>query len=556
MQRISAIDNQLARDESYREACQAFIDNGYSFVQNMSYPDVHENWQKPPLLLLPSPLAFFDLVVPNEVFELLAGIVNRNREYKLVNNRVAASYSRYYHRPATSDEMKQFYGMILLAENLITRVTRSLQKVLSKAQKERERENLPKMMGFQRFEMLMRCLVPTNDELFQIFSVMRLAYRRCWVGEGCVVLDETLYEYQPDAATQREFEMRLDPIPVVYIPRKPHPNGLLNYQLVAISSRSGQPYVLDFEPRITLDVSPRSALFSLMSRWESRAQTLHLVADSAFSGILTVTQLAGMGFRVTCSMSTREQKLTWQLLEKGLPSNAWRACQTPNGIMMSVHRSNQSDEGVHHLIDSSFFHGDPVSNTSPALTSPIPQSTAVTPQQQNIPCANSQSSGIPLPTTSCPPLPPPPSFEHVILPTFTLPVLLRMKLKDLRRLAKENNVRSGGKKEVVANRILSLCSPSGAQLGMQHNVLRDADAAIHHSDPPHHNRYREHFSGVDRHNRLWYRFRFSYRCCNWRTKILLSVLGSAVVNAWVLEREDAQTELDVFRATLSEQLLN
>jgi hypothetical protein len=41
MQRISAIDNQLARDESYREACQAFIDNGYSFVQNMSYPDVH-----------------------------------------------------------------------------------------------------------------------------------------------------------------------------------------------------------------------------------------------------------------------------------------------------------------------------------------------------------------------------------------------------------------------------------------------------------------------------------------------------------------------------------
>lgn len=43
------------------------------------------------------------------------------------------------------------------------------------------------------------------------------------------VFDEQVVGYQPSAKTKNKAEQAGHPIPVVYIPRKPHPNGLLFY---------------------------------------------------------------------------------------------------------------------------------------------------------------------------------------------------------------------------------------------------------------------------------------------------------------------------------------
>lgn len=44
-----------------------------------------------------------------------------------------------------------------------------------------------------------------------------------------VAIDESMCEYQPSKDTKEKAAEKGEPIPVVYIPRKPHPNGLLIY---------------------------------------------------------------------------------------------------------------------------------------------------------------------------------------------------------------------------------------------------------------------------------------------------------------------------------------
>jgi hypothetical protein len=44
-----------------------------------------------------------------------------------------------------------------------------------------------------------------------------------------VVVDESMFEYAPGHTAKLKAEQLGEPIPVVYIPRKPRPNGLLVY---------------------------------------------------------------------------------------------------------------------------------------------------------------------------------------------------------------------------------------------------------------------------------------------------------------------------------------
>jgi hypothetical protein len=46
-----------------------------------------------------------------------------------------------------------------------------------------------------------------------------------------VTVDEHMNAYQPTGTTKKKSEEKQEPIPVVFIPRKPHPNGLLVYIL-------------------------------------------------------------------------------------------------------------------------------------------------------------------------------------------------------------------------------------------------------------------------------------------------------------------------------------
>ena len=66
--------------------------------------------------------------------------------------------------------------------------------------------------------------------------------------------------------------MNGETIPVVFIPRKPHPNGLLLYLCATFINHPYEntklPYILDILPHLkSCDISPHSALNDFLKRY-------------------------------------------------------------------------------------------------------------------------------------------------------------------------------------------------------------------------------------------------------------------------------------------------
>ena len=139
--RVTPRDTQLARDERLREAAQEFLDAELEFVHTTGFPIVMDVWGKNPTLTGASPVhpaTYFNAVLPLEVFDVLAAIVNRNRDFTWRNNLVAASTKKFYKHETTSAEMMRFYGMIMMLENRITRTVHSIRGVLKKVREEEQ----------------------------------------------------------------------------------------------------------------------------------------------------------------------------------------------------------------------------------------------------------------------------------------------------------------------------------------------------------------------------------------------------------------------------------
>ena len=78
--------------------------------------------------------------------------------------------------------------------------------------------------------------------------------------EDCTLctLDESVMEYQPSAVVKEAMEKAGEPIPVVYIQRKPHPNGLLAYILSSFvphpkDPSKNLPFIVDYIPHLRVD---------------------------------------------------------------------------------------------------------------------------------------------------------------------------------------------------------------------------------------------------------------------------------------------------------------
>lgn len=87
---------------------------------------------------------------------------------------------------------------------------------------------------------------------------------------SAIVVDESLIDYHPSAIVKNKAEKSGEPIPVVFIPRKPHPNGLEIFQISSFllcSDGTKLPFILDLIPHLKVgDVCPTEAIQQLMLR--------------------------------------------------------------------------------------------------------------------------------------------------------------------------------------------------------------------------------------------------------------------------------------------------
>lgn len=99
-----------------------------------------------------------------------------------------------------------------------------------------------------------------------------------------ITFDESLMAYQPSSKVKQKAN-EMEPIPVVFIPRKPHPNGLLLYQAVTyiqhpINPAKKIPYLFDTLPYLKIgDARSIQNLQKIKERLVSKKKKLNYILD-------------------------------------------------------------------------------------------------------------------------------------------------------------------------------------------------------------------------------------------------------------------------------------
>jgi hypothetical protein len=131
-----------------------------------------------------------------------------------------------------------------------------------------------------------------------------------------------------------------EPIPVVYIPRKPHPNGLEIFLVTTpvedpTSQKEKLPYIIDIVPHLRNgDNVPSDIIRSFMKHW-TREPKPHIIGDSLFGSFDLMKEINKWGSGGTFSMQGKFGSYLWEVLSANLPPNTWRTAQNDKGWLVS-----------------------------------------------------------------------------------------------------------------------------------------------------------------------------------------------------------------------------
>jgi Transposase IS4 len=142
-----------------------------------------------------------------------------------------------------------------------------------------------------------------------------------WLPGNIVVIDESVYEFTGSSPCH------------VYIPRKPHPNGLLSYGLSLYTAELKLPVLFDLEPHVPSNMlSARDSAKRLVGRLlTSHGNSIrpHVVMDSAFGSFTDLDYYISKGVVCTFSMSSKERPWLWDMLSWQCPLDAGRVALLP-----------------------------------------------------------------------------------------------------------------------------------------------------------------------------------------------------------------------------------
>jgi hypothetical protein len=264
--------------------------------------------------------------IPKQVWKIMVSSVN---ETLAKGETVSTQDPR--RRPTSVLELIRFYGTWLLIENTWGNDTHSFREHYKHICKEYGK--VPRL-GMDRMQLLISSLRPSIQQLQAITEILNEAWMTAVDHISTLLLDETIAAYQPSAPVKQEHDASGEPIPVVFIPRKPHPNGLelLHYStLVGDPNSNGfLPYTLYIIPHLQQgDASPLDAVRTFLSRWPFPNKP-HFVADAGFGTWEILDTIKNWGGTATISFPVGTQPWIWELLSYNLPIDHWRAATKGN----------------------------------------------------------------------------------------------------------------------------------------------------------------------------------------------------------------------------------
>lgn len=336
-----------------------------------------------------------------------------------------------------------------------------------------------------------------------------------------VVFDEQLSGYHPSKIVKDKARAAGDPIPVQYIPRKPDPNGLLLYLLATYVKSNGQhqklPYVLDFFPHLTVGDAGLSELVAAsVDRLDFPLNDLHYIGDSAFYSAAIMEKLIQSDCLATIACPSSRAPEVFDLLTHNLPNNYSRSARRESVVYSTFASVKDSNEVSFMRVASTAFDCSDVE---------IP---------------NVASSGI---------------ANSTNMPIYSAADLQGNKIPELKEICKKHHVPYGARKQNFIDNIITRSKLMNSDIDKAEGVLLALSKANFENMHIPNKLYRQHFNLVDLVDRYCAQFKNGHGVNNWRTKYILNILRTAIVNCWVRTQTLFYSSWATYRESLAEKLL-
>lgn len=170
------------------------------------------------------------------------------------SGKIGVSRQEYY-KPVTVVQLKFFMAMYLEMENRYGNSHSHLEKGLSSWRNELPNQRLP--LGLNRFSAILSSSQPSPNQFEELQELFNKQFSGVWDSSAIVAHDEAVFAYQPNQATKSKAKQIGEEIPLVYFPRKPHPNGFCAYLTCNKSGLSNKPYCINMQIVHQATLSPR-----------------------------------------------------------------------------------------------------------------------------------------------------------------------------------------------------------------------------------------------------------------------------------------------------------
>ena len=374
-------------------------------------------------------------------------------------------------------------------------------------------------------------------------------------------IDESLFSYHS----------RSDPSsPQRFIPRKPHPNGLLSY-MAGFKTEHG-PYIFDLEPdHQPQALNARAAMQRIVQRWSWRAIIPHVVVDAGFSGEMPLAIVGDFGAKITAGLNTAHFKFLHDQLMLHCPPKSWIALKDKAGVIWSLFRSGESE---HFLASTGFTNGIPVIREEILEDQQVQQLAKIgirgLVQMADVMGVKIEGDAFALATAiakrinaDAPNGKPGPSATHQqqvgpmtssgsASPATSIQDLQKLNVDALKEICKDLGLRYSGKlKGELVQEIFEAKKVSQQQTSQFLTALQQSSSK---ESPPHLTKYREVFNAIDIHDKKWYKLQNHHAVTKWKPKFIFALLGSGVVNSHILYSHFQKEKFLFFIEELAYQL--
>jgi len=398
------------------------------------------------------------------------------------------------------------------------------------------------------------------------FTILSAHLRQSWKsainpGSECSV-DEAIFDFfsQADQSSPQRF-----------IPRKPHPNGLLCFY-GGFKTQHG-PFMFDLEPDYEINsLNSRTALQRMMARWEWQ-QTPHVFVDAGFSGEETLDTLADLKIPFTASVNIMHRRGLYDVLHSFCGLKKWIAVTDKNGFVWSLLRGD-SDTKEQFLVTSGFQ-----TERAPKRTKIIDESQQKSLEgvgkrglillaaklgiqiQENVPdlarsIADFANSSVPteepMPTHSTAGGARRIGDDEGVGHHLTEAQLKIFTVAKLNSVARDLGVRKARKKkDELIQAILKAQNITGRELVEFKALLKEAEKPV---PAPQHEKYHDHFNAIDIHDKRWNYLQNHHVVRDWTAKFVLSLMQTGIVNSWTVQRSFEEVSFQDFLNELAVQL--